>query len=46
LPGYRPILADRTLKIKTAARVATTNIGRIDIEFLSGKRSEKTPTGK
>jgi uncharacterized protein len=25
----------------TGARVATTNIGRIDIEFLSGKRSEK-----
>ena len=25
----------------TDARVATTNIGRIDIEFLSGKRSEK-----
>jgi len=25
----------------TDARVATTNIGRIDLDFLSGKRSEK-----
>ena len=25
----------------TDARVATTNIGRIDIEFMSGKRTEK-----
>jgi nitroimidazol reductase NimA-like FMN-containing flavoprotein (pyridoxamine 5'-phosphate oxidase superfamily) len=33
---------EKVLEAKvTEARVATTNIGRIDIEFLSGKRSEK-----
>jgi hypothetical protein len=33
---------DRVITAKvTDARVATTNIGRIDIEFMSGKRTEK-----
>ena len=33
---------DKVMAAKvTDARMATTNIGRIDIEFLSGKRSEK-----
>jgi nitroimidazol reductase NimA-like FMN-containing flavoprotein (pyridoxamine 5'-phosphate oxidase superfamily) len=40
-PEPEPVLATKV----TAAALAKTCIGRIDIEFLSGKRSEKaTPT--
>jgi nitroimidazol reductase NimA-like FMN-containing flavoprotein (pyridoxamine 5'-phosphate oxidase superfamily) len=38
---------DRVMAAKvTDARIATTNIGRIDIEFMSGKRSEKSNGGE
>lgn len=37
---------DRVLAAKvTDARVEATNIGRIDIEFMSGKRTEKSNNG-